>query len=125
MSQSTAAGPRIAIVDDDHGICRALERLLRSCGYEVSAYASAAEFLRSLRVARPVCVLLDLHMPEIDGLRVLETLVEHYKGIAVVVVTAETDPDVLARADALGASALISKPVEPDSLLEAVSAALP
>jgi FixJ family two-component response regulator len=114
----------IAVIDDDPSVRRALERLLRSAGYGVSAHGSGAEFLRSLEVSLPACVVLDVHMPELTGLDLLPALRERLNGRAVLVVTADQNPRTRRRAMALGAVACLSKPLDDAALLEAIAAAL-
>ncbi|WP_146907014.1 response regulator transcription factor [Arenimonas daejeonensis] len=66
--------PVVAVVDDDADVLRALQRLLRSEGFNVLVYGSGGEFLESFGEATPDCLVLDLHMPEMTGFDVLEAL---------------------------------------------------
>ena len=64
--------PRVvAVVDDDPYVCKAFERLLRSAGISVKTFASGTKFLQAVRDYKPDCVVVDLHMPGIDGFEVL------------------------------------------------------
>src|SRR4051812_39374295 len=65
---------RIALVDDDESVRRALTRLLRAEGFEVVSHASGAELLESLQRSEPHCIVLDLHMPELDGFSIQTAL---------------------------------------------------
>ena len=114
----------IAVVDDDPFVRRALERLLRAYGHVVTAFESGEQFLDSLSASRPACVVLDLHMPKVDGFDVLKMLAEEAVSIPVVVVTADGDPPVFARVKRLGAIACLKKPVDAGRLLVEISAAL-
>jgi FixJ family two-component response regulator len=116
-------GP-IAIVDDDASIRNAFKRLLRAEGFAVVSYASATEFLESLRVRHPVCVLLDLRMPEIDGFAVLEALRKMPAPPPVIVVTADYTSANIHRATALGALRCLSKPVDASMLVETIGIAI-
>ena len=112
----------IAIVDDDPLVRRGLARLLRSAGYATTPYASGSDFLRTLKHARPEYVVLDLHMPEVDGFDVLTALHEGQFNIPVIVVTADQDPQTAARVKRLGAAACLAKPVHEEALLRQISA---
>ena len=114
----------IAIVDDDPFVRRALERVFRSSGYGVMVFESGEQFLDSLDASRPDCVVLDLHMPKIDGFDVLRVLAEEPDFIPVVVVTAEDNPQVAARLKRMGAAACLTKPVDAGMLLVEISAVL-
>ena len=61
------ARPLIAVVDDEACVSKALKRLLRSAGLNVETFASGAAFLNWLQSETPDCVVLDLHMPQVDG----------------------------------------------------------
>ena len=63
-----ALRPIVHLVDDDADFCRSLARLLEVCGYHVATYQSAAEFLNNVNPNIPGCVLLDVAMPDLDGL---------------------------------------------------------
>ena len=82
----------VAIVDDEQSVRKALERLLRSAGYSVEAFGSGNEFLDSIRMRKPDCVVLDLHMPEMDGFEVQTQLVERGARVPVVVITGHDSP---------------------------------
>src|SRR5947209_6808987 len=66
--------PYIAVVDDEPAVLKALERLFRSAKIEVATFASGAAFLASTEIRQPDCVVLDLHMPEMNGFDVLSRL---------------------------------------------------
>lgn len=114
----------IAIVDDDPSVRRGLERLLRAAGYTVAGYASGAEFLQALGHTRPKYVVLDLHMPQIDGFGVLTALAKEQQQIPAIVVTADQDPQTAVRVKRLGGTACLTKPVDETVLLELIEAAL-
>ena len=114
--------PLIAVVDDEKAVRKALERLLRSAGLRVKGFASGTAFLHSLHECKPACVVLDLHMPELDGFEILETLEREGMQLPVVVITAAAGPQNRARAFSLGACTYLSKPVDDAMLLNAVRA---
>ena len=116
--------PLIGVVDDERSVRKAMERLIRAAGFAVKVFSSGAEFLRSLQEHELNCVVLDLHMPEVDGFEVLEALERSGILLPVVVVTADDTPRNRARALSLGACAFLCKPVDDAMLLEAVQAAI-
>ena len=61
---------RVAVIDDDASVRKALARLLRSNGHEVKAFASGGEFLESVQTTKPDCLVLDVHKPTVGGLDV-------------------------------------------------------
>ena len=93
----------IAVVDDDPYVRRGLERLLRSAGYPVEVFVSGPEFLRSAALAEPGCVVLDLHMPDLDGFEVQEQLLRQHPGVPVIIVTGHDTAE--SRAKAIGGGA--------------------
>jgi FixJ family two-component response regulator len=116
--------PVVAIVDDEDAVRRALERLLRSAGYAPNAFASGAAFLQSLDGARPDCVVLDLHMPNVTGFDVQDRMTQSGVRVPIIVITGHDTAESRERAGALGAAAYLRKPVGANLLLEAIDAAL-
>lgn len=114
----------VAIVDDEAPVRAGLERLVRSRGYRVTSYASASDFLRSLDISRPACVLLDLHMPVVNGFDVLAALRERSDSIPVIVVTGNAGPEVAGKVLSMGAIVCLDKPVDAPTLFDAISRAL-
>jgi FixJ family two-component response regulator len=117
--------PVVHVVDDDDSVRSALEQLLRAAGFEVRAYASAAEFLlgRSDENA-PRCLVLDVHMPGFDGLRLQEALSQANALPPTVFLTGHGDIPTTVRAMKAGAIDFLTKPVSRDLLLAAVRTAL-
>lgn len=100
----------ILIVDDDQGVREALSLLLGSAGYATRAFASGEEFLRAPLPEHPSCVLLDLRMPDMDGLEIQERLREAGSDIPVVFLTANASVPAAVRAMKDGAADFIEKP---------------
>jgi len=115
---------RIAVVDDESSLRKAVERLIRSAGMGVSTFASGDEFLAALAHAVPDCVVLDLHMPGTTGFEVQDRLARLSCRVPVVVVTGHDTPEARARAIAGGAAAYLLKPVDERALLDAIHAAI-
>jgi FixJ family two-component response regulator len=118
------ANRRIAVVDDESSVRKALERLIRSAGLSVATYASGDEFLAAAARAVPDCVVLDLHMPGATGFEVQLSLARLAIRVPVVVITGHDTPESRQRAVAGGAAAYLLKPVDEHALLEAIVAAI-
>ncbi|HEY3515880.1 MAG TPA: response regulator [Gammaproteobacteria bacterium] len=116
---SAEQGAVIAIVDDDESLRNSLLRLFRSAGYSVEGFESATDLLRSLPTRRPRCVILDLQLPDISGVEVLERFAKLADAPPVVVITGSDDACVRDQCVALGAQRYLRKPLDCDALLEA------
>jgi FixJ family two-component response regulator len=114
----------IAIVDDEEPIRKALKRLLRSAGLEVETFPSGVEFLESLAIRRPDCVVLDLHMPVVSGFEVQARLAESDVLMPVVIITGHDSDETRDRALAGQPVAYLRKPVNDQALLDAIELAL-
>jgi len=114
----------IHLVDDDDSFRRAVSRLLQAAGFVVRGYASAAEFLLARAQEQPGCVLLDVHMPGLDGLELQAALMKEDAPLPVVFVTGHGDIPMSVRAMKTGAVDFLTKPVKKEALLKAVEAAL-
>ena len=113
--------PHVAIVDDEEQVRKALKRLLVASGFEVESYASGKEFLAT-KHQRADCVVLDLHMPGMSGLQVLQELRAAHSALPTVVITAYDEPQTREQCLAAGASAYLRKPLDERLLLNAISA---
>jgi FixJ family two-component response regulator len=120
----TTPRPLIAVVDDEEPIRKALTRLLRSVGMDVVTFASGREFLDSLHRARPDCVVLDLHMPHVNGFDVQARLGESSTPVPVVIITGHDSVETRDRALAGQPAAYLRKPVNDQTLLDAIALAL-
>ena len=102
---------------------KALRRLLTGRGYRVEEYDCAASLLAAVGSSPPDCIILDLHLPGVNGFDVLDALGTHSDRVPVVVLTALDDPGTGERVRLLGASAHLKKPVDREALLSAIHAA--
>ncbi len=116
--------PLIAVVDDEAPIRKALTRLLHSAGFAVEAFPSGVEFMELIKTRRADCVVLDLHMPVMDGFQVQALLSQAGRPIPVIVVTGHDSPDSRERAMAGRPVAYLRKPVDDQTLLDAIELAL-
>ena len=115
--------PLVAIIDDEETVRRALQRLIRSARIDAEIFPSGDEFLETLSDHRPDCIVLDLHMPKVDGFQVQAQLAKANLRIPVIVITGHDSPDFRARALAAGAAAYLRKPVDATTLLDAIAEA--
>lgn len=114
----------IHLVDDEEAIRKSAGFMLRTVGFEVRTYASGVEFLKLARTAETGCVLLDVRMPELDGLQVQSEMAQRGINMPVVVLTGHGDVTLAVQAMKAGAVDFIEKPFEKASLLEAIDRGL-
>lgn len=118
-------GEWIAIVDDDEGVRSSTQRLLARAGFRVDAYDGGERFLRAAASRRYDCILLDVWMPDLDGLSVLRALGAQPGPVApVIVLTGHGDVALAVEAMKLGAEAFIEKPYRPELLLSEIRRAI-
>jgi len=120
----TTTKPLIAVVDDDQSVVKSLARALRAAGFEVGAFGSAREFLGSLPTSLPHCLVLDVHMPEMNGLELQSRLRELGHRVPILFITAHDTPQTRAAATRNGALGLLLKPFDKAALLLAIRKAL-
>ncbi|TXL81673.1 response regulator transcription factor [Vineibacter terrae] len=111
----------IYLVDDDAGVLKALARLLTSHGYDARTFTSARDFLDAHDPALPGCAVLDVAMPDLDGLQLQQALAEGGAGRPVIFVTGRGDIPTSVRAMKAGAADFLTKPVKEEDLLDAIS----
>jgi FixJ family two-component response regulator len=115
---STIDPPLIAMVDDNEAVRIGIQRMLRAYGMDAAVFASSGAFIATLDAEpswRPACVILDVQMPEMDGLEVQKLLASKRPGIPVVFITA--DPGLLKSARSTAAAAVLEKPVDASVLI--------
>ena len=117
------AQPVVAVLDDEPEMRKALRRLLTSRGFRVEEYACGEDLLAALGAQPLDCLLLDLHMPGINGFDVLEAFRSRQISVPVIVITAHDEPGTRERVQSLGAAAYLKKPVDREALLSAIAAA--
>jgi two-component system OmpR family response regulator len=115
---------RILVVDDEPQVCAMLGELLGEIGYAVKTAMRGAEALQIVPTFEPNVVLLDLQMPGMSGLQVLDHLRRDHPHIPVVVVTGNTDVEVARTTLIRGAFDYVHKPFELDLLTRVVAAAI-
>ena len=117
-------GPTVFVVDDDDAIRKAVSRLLRSAGIAVAVFASPSEFLAQYDPDMPGCLVLDLAMPDINGLQLQTTLAKKGCTLPIIFLTGQGDVSKSVQAMKHGAFDFFSKPVKEKDLLPAVRAAI-
>jgi FixJ family two-component response regulator len=114
----------IYVVDDDADVCRALGRLLRSAGYTACVFRSSVEFLSEYDPQLPGCIILDVAMPQYDGLEVQAMLHASGSPHPIIFLTANGSIPRSVAAIRAGAVNFLTKPFEEKRLFEAVEEAL-
>lgn len=113
----------VHLVDDEEALRRSASFLLKTSGYAVTTWPNGVAFLKEAKHVEPGCVLLDVRMPEIDGLEVQRIMAERGIAMPVVVLTGHGDVDMAVAAMKGGAVDFLEKPFKKAALLDAVSAA--
>ena len=110
----------VDIVDDDESVRRALWRLLNSVGVQSRTYGSARSYLECADLESADCLLLDLHLPEMSGIELLEHLSEVAPSLHVICMTGRDEPEVEQRLAAVGISECLRKPFDQAELFAAL-----
>ena len=114
----------VYLLDDEPGMVKAVTRLLRAKGFEVEGFTKAASFLDAYRPGSDSCLVLDVAMPELDGLHLQRRLTHDGILLPIVFLTGHGDIPMSVRAMKAGAVDFLTKPVKDTDLLRAVRAAL-
>ncbi len=117
-------GARVFIVDDDAAVRQAVTLLVQSLGLRAQAYASAEAFLEAYDPGSDGCLVLDLHMPGMNGVELQQALAARGARIPVIVITAYKDDPLTVRAQEAGAVTVLYKPFKRDVLLRSIESAL-
>jgi FixJ family two-component response regulator len=115
----------VAVVDDDESVRESLPILLRECGFEAQAFASAEAFLASGSLGQTSCLILDVAMPGMTGPELQHELKLRGRIIPTIFITGDGDQAVRPRLLRLGAVECLFKPFSDTTLLEALNIALP
>jgi FixJ family two-component response regulator len=113
----------VGVVDDDPSVLKALARLLQTRGFQAKTFLSAQELLAALPDNFPECLIVDLQMPEMSGLDLLQRLT--FKGIDIptIIITAHDNDDMRQRCQAAGTVAYLLKPLQDAALFAAIAKA--
>jgi len=116
--------PIIAVLDNEPEMRKALRLLLLAKGFRVQLHARGEDLLESLSSGLPHCLLLDLHMPGVNGFDVLAAFASCHITMPVVVITGQQEPETQERVRSFGVVAYLRKPVDETILFSAIDAAL-
>ncbi len=123
VAETTEAGV-VLVVDDDDGLRSSLVEILEAEGFEAMGFRSASDLLEHAETRRPACMVLDLHLPGLNGLELQQELLRGDDQIPVIFYSGQGDIESSVRAMKAGALDFLQKPVEPEELLAAVRGAL-
>ncbi len=114
----------VAVLDDESRMRTALRRLLQARGFRVELFETGGDFIEAAQSRQPDCLLLDLHMPRMNGFDVLASLNMLRLPVRVIVITGHDEPGNADRAHELGAADYLLKPLEAGTLVNAIHKAL-
>lgn len=120
----SASAPIVFVVDDDASILKSLLRLFRSAGLAAEGFDSARAYLDRAVYTEPSCLVLDVWMPELNGLDLQRELLERGREEPIIFITGNGDIPMCARAMKSGAVDFLPKPFDDEELLAAVEQAL-
>ena len=115
---------QIYIVDDDASVCCALGILLVTYGFKVDTFASGEEFLRAVPRDAPGCLVLDIHMPGLDGWEALKRIIKTGSKRPVIIISADRSDVTYERAIEAGAVGYLQKPFNDRELVDFINGAL-
>lgn len=115
--------PVVFVVDDDVSVRKAVELLIRCAGWQARTFASAEEFLACTRTLAPSCLVLDVALPDLDGLELQRRLAEQ-PDLPIIFITGFADVPTTVRAMKAGAVEFLTKPFTDEALLSAIRHAL-
>lgn len=105
-------GSRVLVVDDQNGVRRLLEELFKKEGYEVSVAADGVESIEKVKSSPPDLILMDMKMPNMNGLEASQEIKKIDSHIPIIMMTAYGETDVAQRALELGVRKYITKPFD-------------
>lgn len=120
----TRLSPLVFVVDDDVSLREALDFLIREAGWQPETYASAEAFLARPRALVPSCLVLDVSLPELNGLDLQKRIGTDRSDLPIIFITGYGDVPMTVRAMKAGAVEFLTKPFRDDVLLSAISSAL-
>jgi FixJ family two-component response regulator len=121
MLQST---PIVFVVDDDLSVRKSLELLIDSAGWQPKTFASAQEFLQRPRVVAPSCLVLDMSLPDLNGLEVQKRIAPDRMDMPIIFISGYGDVPTTVRAMKAGAVEFLTKPFKDDVLLDVIRGAI-
>ncbi|MCU7841236.1 MAG: response regulator [Candidatus Thiodiazotropha sp. (ex Troendleina suluensis)] len=123
-TEAVAPASTVFVVDDNVVVREALVALLKIEGFHVQAYSSATDFLNAYQPDTPGCLLLDINLPDITGIKLQDLLAERDLNIPIIFLTGQANVSNTIQAFRKGAIDLIEKPASDEILLERINEAL-
>jgi two-component system response regulator FixJ len=114
---------QIYIVDDDASVCRALKILLVAFGFEVNTFPSAETFFSAVPNSMKGCLILDIHMPGLDGWETLKRMIKSRAKRPVIIISADKNGGLKERALKTGALGFLQKPFNDQALVDLINLA--
>jgi FixJ family two-component response regulator len=118
------SAPVVFVVDDDISVRESLELLIQSAGWRAETFASAREFLARPRLVAPSCLILDVALPDLNGLALQKRLAADRIDLPIIVITGHGDIPMSVQAMKAGAIEFLTKPFGDELLLSAIGGAL-
>ena len=115
---------RVLVVDDQPQVLDVLREIVEHMGYETCTAASVEQAIAAMATVRPHVVFLDLLMPGITGVEVLNYVREHHRTVPVIVITGNMEQEIARQARAGGAFAVVGKPIDLSALKVVVALAM-
>jgi FixJ family two-component response regulator len=116
--------PIVFVVDDDLSVREALEAFIAECGWRPEVFATAREFLARPRTMVASCLVLDVGLPDLDGLELQKRINDERKDMPVIFITGRGDIPMSVRAMKAGAVEFLTKPLRNDALIDAIRGAI-
>lgn len=123
-ASGTASPATVLVVDDDPSVLRSLNRLISASGFHVKTYCKPSELLASETPRSNSCMVVDIDLPEMNGIEMCETLKRSGRGLPTILITGRTDARTRSLAARSDAVAVLYKPFDEEPLLEAIGRAI-
>ena len=122
-SGTTTVRPTVFVVDDDISVCAFLRSVVESAGWRSETFASACEFLSRPRTLAPSCLVLDVGLPDLNGLDVQQRIADR-TDMPIIFISGHADVPMAVRAMKAGAAEFLMKPCQVDVLLKTIGRAV-
>jgi FixJ family two-component response regulator len=116
--------PIVFVVDDDVSVRESLELMIKFAGWQPQTFASATEFLAHPRTATPSCLVLDVSLPDLNGLELQKLIVSERTDMPIIFITGHGDVPMTVQAMKAGAVEFLTKPFDDEVLLSAIRHAI-
>ncbi|MEM5314925.1 response regulator transcription factor [Paraburkholderia sp. JHI869] len=123
-SGGSQAEPIVFVIDDDISVRESLELLLRSAGLHAQIFACAEDFLAHPRMFAPNCLVLDVSLPQVNGLELQQRIAADRPDMPIIFITGYGDVPMTVKAMKAGAAEFLTKPFNDETLLEAIRDAI-